>query len=154
MKFKFGIWILILLSMVGAVAAKPSLPIELTSRTLGEDKAAVKVTFTKAATQVTVTVRATGSASMQPVTRRIARVAKGETLEFASIETVKNSFGGVAVHVEADFGTGRKAQAVTLTLTEAPSTPASVRAKKRGDKNGAPGVIVLPSKTTVKPLER
>ncbi len=154
MKFKFGIWILILLSIVTAASAKPSLPVELSSRTAGENRSAVKVTFTKAATQVTVTVRATGSASMQPVTRRIAKVAKGETLEFASIETVKSSFGGVAVHVEADFGTGRQVQAVTLTLTEAPSTPASVRAKKRGDKKGSPGVIVLPSKTTVKPLER
>ena len=154
MRFPLGIRFLVLLSMVLAVSAKPNLPVELTSRTLGEDRSSVRVLFTKAATDVTVTVSSTGSATMKPVTRKLAAVAKGETLEFSPVQTVKDSFGGVAVHVQANFGGDQQIRTVSHTLTKAPSTPASVRARKRGDGKGSPGVIVLPAKTTVKPLER
>lgn len=154
MRFKFGAWVLILLTAVTVASAKPSLPIQLTSQSLSEGRAALKVTFTKSATDVTVTVRATGSAGMQPVTRHVARVVKGETLEFAPIQTAGETFGGVAVHVRGDFGSGRQIGTQTLTLTEAPSVPASVRARKQGDGKNSPGVIILPAKTSVKPLER
>ncbi len=154
MRFKFGTWMLILLVVFTAASAKPSLPIELTSQPLPEGRVSLKVTFTKGATDVTVTVRATGTAGMQPMTRRVARVAKGETLEFAPIQTVEETFGGVAVHVRGDFGSGLQVRTQTLTLTEAPSTPASVRARKQADGQNSPDVIILPAKTTVKPLER
>ncbi len=148
------VWIVMLLSLVTVVAAKPSLPIALTSRTSGEHRSAVSITFRQPATDVTLTVRSTGTARMQPVTRHIAKVAKGESVEFSPVETEPRSFGGVAVHVQADFGTGQQVQASTITLTQAVKAPGSVRAKSTGEQRSTPGVIILPAKTTVKPLER
>ena len=152
MKFRFGAIALFLL-MVAAASAKPDLPFRLSNDSTGGGRASVTVTFVEGATNVTVTARATGSAVMPPVTRRLRKVAKGEKLELSPIETSQGSFGGVAVHVQGDFGSGSQAQARTLTLTSAPASTSRVRSQGAGQPP-ARQVIVLPSKTTVRPIER
>lgn len=154
MKFQLGLWILLCFIATTAALAKPSLPVQLSSRTLTADSAALKVSFTAEAHDVIVTVRATGTAAMPPQTRRFARVAKGDSFEFSPVTVVKGSLGGVAVHVDGVFAEGRQVRALSLTLTDPEPTPSSVRGQTKQDQMSTPGVIVLPVKTTVKPLER
>jgi hypothetical protein len=148
---KISIALLCLLAT--ATLAKPSLPIQLSSRSLGSESAAVRVTFTRDARDVTLIVSSTGSAHMEPVTRRLARVAAGQTVEFAPVRTNPDSLGGVAVHLTGTIDEQPRTGVTTLTLTRAPGSATGVRAK--GDAGGSSGgVILLPSKTTVRPPQR
>lgn len=138
---KLAFW----LALASCALAKPTLPVEIT-----RDGEQVKVRFRKAAQHILVQVDGTGSVTMTSVKREAESLSAGQQLAVPLSYKVgdRNQLGGLAVQVRADFGAGPQSQWQSFDLVLPPNN--SVRAKNGSGTSGS-DVILVPSKTTIRP---
>ena len=142
--------LLLVLGSIGSpVLAKGDMPITVNVTQPAAGQAKVVVKFDQKATDVSVSVNGTGAVQTTAQNRAQATVAKDGTIVFEVPFTAEGDFGGLAIQVRANFGRGRELQTVASTLVGSASEKTSgIRAKSGQARNG---VIVVPSKTTVRP---